>query len=284
VGQFLSGEIVLQTARMLREGLGDESGILVVEGATDKKLFRRLCNDPQQILVTDGKSILLDAHASMQSGDSGKIVFLVDCDGDVPTGILKGEPDLIVTRYSDLEADLVALGGLVPIVGELLPASRMPPDDKLAAVADEVKGYAVRLAIPIGRVRRAARLLGISLKDLKSWEIDFMALRSESGSADLGRAIHAVTRCVSLTSSQEQRLRKTATGVAGGYEICNGHDLVSAIETVLRIDYGVHRRKVQSLDSMLRMAMYPGTCSEWDVVRRLRRWQEIHGRSLLLET
>jgi len=100
MSQFLSGEIVLQTARMLRQGMDDRRGILVVEGATDQKLFRRLCHDPQQILVTDGKPILLDAYTSMQRQDRGKIVFVVDCDGDVPQGTLRGAPDLVVTRYN----------------------------------------------------------------------------------------------------------------------------------------------------------------------------------------
>jgi hypothetical protein len=261
---------------MLREGLGDSFAILVVEGETDKNLFRRLCCDPQQILVTDGKKLLLEAHAKLNRGDRGKIVFVADCDGETALGTLRGAPDLVITSSNDLETDLVGNDMLAAILPELLTSK-----GNLVAVAKEVTARAVRVAIPIGRIRRAARFHGISLKSLNSWDIKFMDLLDEKGSVDFDRAIGEVTKRASLTSRQERLIRETVGEVASNYDVCNGHDLIAAIEAVLHRHYGVTRRKLGSLDSMLRMAAHPATCSEWDVLRRLRRWQEAHGRTLL---
>ena len=96
-------------------------------------------------------------------------------------------------------------------------------------------------------------------------------------------ALRQVTRAAGLTAHQARRIAEQR-GIARGVHICNGHDLVEAVQVVLVRDHRVSGGKaaVRSVDSMLRMTMLdPARREAWSVVTRLRRWESKHGRELL---
>ena len=55
MSRYLSPEIFLQTARMLSGSLGSDLAVLVVEGDSDSRVFRRLCRSQSQVLPTNGE-------------------------------------------------------------------------------------------------------------------------------------------------------------------------------------------------------------------------------------
>jgi len=268
---------------LLREGLGENHAVLIVEGASDRNFYRRIVLTPAQIVVSEGKSLLLDAYRAMKRSDRGKVLFVTDCDGDVPAGRMQPAPDLIVSQFNDVEADLIHSGILTAILPELITGADDLDEGPLAILAEEIRSQAAALAMPIGRIRRAARVEGISLDQLndKRWKIDFIKLRDERGSVEFEEALRQVVELGALRPAQEQRIRRTATSVAGGYQACNGHDLVFALAAVLRNDRRVPKRKVETLAELLRVATHPAACAGLTVVRRMARWQEQTGRLLI---
>lgn len=262
---------------MRSEGLPAELGILVVEGESDRRLFRGLCQEPKQIVVSTNKQLSLEAHERMSSKDRGRIVFLVDCDHDVSRGRLRGGADLIITKHSDLEADLIDLGVLESVVAEVVKGV---DEDNVGHVAAQVKARAVAFATPIGRIRQAARNHQINMKAMQSYEIDFGSFEGESGIA-IQRVLVEVSRRAALTAHQGKRVAAEVESIQGGFVVCNGHDLVAAVEHVLRTEHGVSRAQVRSVDSMMRMGLRPRLAEPWIVVKRLRRWEAAHERRIL---
>jgi hypothetical protein len=273
---------------MLREGLGTDVAVLVVEGVSDKAIFRSLCTMPQQILVADGKDKLLKAYRATKSEDCSNIVFVVDCDGDVARGTppLRGSANLVITRYNDVEADLLALGVLSSAIAQVLGPAKVETDDEVRRATEDIHARATALAIPLGRVRRAARLAQISLDHLNRdrYKIDFLGVESDEPSRAIEWALTTAQRVGQLHQNQARTIRQRVVEVPSGYDVCNGHDLVFAVRSVLIEDHRVAKRKLESLDEMLRMGVDRARCSKWGVTRRLEHWQAANGRTLLRES
>ena len=64
------------------------------------------------------KSLAVSAHRDMDERDRRRIIVVVDCDGDA--GQLCGSPNLVITTYNDLEADLVMADRLGTVITQLL--------------------------------------------------------------------------------------------------------------------------------------------------------------------
>jgi hypothetical protein len=283
VSQFRSGEEVLQTARLQVDALGGSHAGVIVEGADDRKLFSPLCFVSSQIVIAGGKSLVLEAYASMRADDVGRFAFVVDCDGDVATGGLSGHQDLIITEHADVESDLVALGALEAVVGQLVPAVAAG-DREAAEVAELVHGGATELAAPVGCVRRAARRRSISLASLRQQDMDYLAIGSAPLADRYDTALQQVVRCAGLTAYQARQIRERIVPAPATIETCNGHDLVEAVRAVLIRDHRIAGGKaaVRSVDALLRMSMLePARRESWTVIARLRRWEAAHGGDLL---
>ena len=132
---------MLQTARLQVDALGEPRAALIVEGAGDRKLFAPLCFSSSQVVIAGGKSLVLGAHAAMREDDIGRFAFLVDCDGDVGPGGLRGGLDLVITEHSDVEGDLLAMGALDLVVEQLVPA--VTAGEKAAAQTSQLLSTAM---------------------------------------------------------------------------------------------------------------------------------------------
>jgi hypothetical protein len=57
--------------------------------------------------------------------------------------------------------------------------------------------------------------------------------------------------------------------------------LVEALQCVLHQEYSVELKRLESLPEMLRVAVTPEMAEDWDVMTRIRKWEESHGRRVL---
>lgn len=247
----------------------------MVEGDSDRRVLRGLCVTPKQIVVSTNKVLSLDAYAQMNSRDRQRMVFVVDCDDDIPPQV-RGA-NLIITKHLDLEADLLDLGVLEGVVAEVVKDAT---EDTIPEIAKELLRLAVRLAAPVGRMRKAARGLGIAMKAIEPWRIDFESFDCEDG-IDQDQAFNEVSRRAALTRHQEKQMLGELSSVPGGFAVCNGHDLIAAVEHVLRTKYRVPKAVARGIDSMVHLAFRPSHANCWVVVERLRRWEAKTGRRLL---
>ena len=114
--------------------------------------------------------------------------------------------------------------------------------------------------------------------------MDYFAIGTCNAADRREAALQQVTRSAQLTAHQSRRIRHELGSIPADHQVCNGHDVVEAIRTVLIRDHRIAGGKaaVRSVDALLRMAMLdPARREAWSVVARIRRWEERHGRELL---
>jgi hypothetical protein len=175
------------------------------------------------------------------------------------------------------------MGALELVVEQLVP-SVASGEKSAGEVAEAVYADALGIAKPVGRVRRAARDRSISLASLRQQDMDYFAIGASSGADVQEEALKQVVRAAGLTHYQAQKVAEDLPRAASGVNVCNGHDLIEAVQTVLIRDHRIAGGKaaVRSVDALLRMTMLdPSRREAWSVVARLRRWEGEHGRDLL---
>jgi hypothetical protein len=275
-----TAESLLQDARLQVEALGEGHGVMIVEGDADRRFFAPRWVSVSNVVVASNKTLVMDAHGGMLEQDRGRILCLVDCDDDVARGTLRGAPDLIITTNADMEADLVAQGAIRAVVAQVVQGA-LSSEERLDEIAHEVIDRSGACTIPLGRLRRAARVAGIAL-EFRPWEFDYEGVRAR-GATEIDEAAVRVElqRRAGLTASQMARIERNLAAMRTDYSICNGKDVIAACASVLRTDYGVPRRRLDNLDDMVRLGIGQAEFEAWDVARRVRRWEDAHGTRVL---
>jgi hypothetical protein len=275
-----TAQSLLQDARLQVEALGEGHGVMIVEGDSDKRLFAPRWAPASNVVVATNKTLVTGAHEAMLDRDRGRIVCLVDCDDDVARGTLRGAPDLIITIHADMEADLVAQGAIRAVVGQVVPDA-LSSDQRLEELTTTVLDRSRACVIPLGRLRRAARLAGIAL-EFQSWEFDYDRVRTRGTDVVDEVAIRAeLQRRASLTTAQMGRIERNVATIRTDYSVCNGKDVIAACAAVLRADFQVPRRRLDNLDDMVRLGLGQTDFEAWGVVQRVRRWEASYGARLL---
>jgi hypothetical protein len=275
-----TAESLLQDARLQVEALGEGHGVMIVEGDADKRLLAPRWTSVSNVVVATNKTLVMGAHAGMLEKDRGRLVCLVDCDDDVARGTLRGAPDLIITTHADMEADLVAQGAIRNVVAQVVPGA-LNSEQRLDDITNAVIDRSRACVIPLGRLRRAARVTGIAL-EFQPWDFDYESVRTR-GTAEVDEALlrAELQRRAGLTAQQMARIERNVPAIRSDYAVCNGKDIIAACASVLKTDYRVPRRRLDNLDDLVRLGLGQAEFDDWDVVRRVRRWEVEHGIRVL---
>lgn len=276
---YRSGDDVLADARLRLSALGQNRGIVVLEGSDDRRLLGPHLASLNQIVVAGGKPKLLNAYRRRSDSDTGRIVFITDCDYDVSAGhLVAGVPDLILTSHADLEADLVTQGLVRRVVAELVPNS-LESDDSLSRITDHVVGEAFALARRVGRLRELNQTesLGLNFQDLN---LSRFRTKGESP-IDEPRLIEVLVQRSAGASITVPELNERAGEIPIEQASCRGHDLVDAIGCVLRQEYRIPLGRLASIPSILRSGFDREAFEQSGIGIRLSSWEATHGRSIL---
>src|SRR5258708_3018119 len=277
MSSYPRGRHVLSDAKLRLDRIPVEQGVLVVEGPDDKRVLGEHVLDRRQIVVAGGRRLLLNAHELAHGESENRLLFLTDCDYEIAAGTLHGAVDLVITQHADLEADLLFAGAMGRIVGEVL--ANIEGNEELRILSDEVLSRAIAMAEPIGRMRKVARLREI--------EIDVVDLRYQRARAphtlavDVRRLAQMVVQRSPRCDLSADELHELATSVDGGELVCNGHDLVAAIQSVLHEDYGVDVARLGGALTLLHMAADRTLLARCEILGRIERWEKHSGRKLL---
>jgi hypothetical protein len=276
---YLSGAEVLADARLRLSGLPPDQGLLILEGRDDVRLFLSRSVGSQSLLACGKKRTLLHAHELLRPGENARIVFVTDCDYDVAVGRLTPQQNLIVTQLVDVEADLIDLGTLQAVVVELVPRA-ITSADQLNEITAAVVTRAGAVAETIGRFRLvcAEQNLGLAFDHIKLRRYR----RVGSSQVDVAKLAHSVVATNEDCPLTRDELMGEARRVPGGAKLRHGKDWLRATAVVLHQDFGVPIARLAELESMLRLALSDVGFAGWEVVKRVRRWEETTGRRVLL--
>ena len=275
---YPSADALLADARLRLDHFDEDLGVLVVEGPDDKRLFSRFSDRREQVIAAGGRRLLLSGYQRMTDMGVSDVAFVTDCDYEVRLGELRaGQPGLIITTYADVEADLFEGNGLRDLLGELVPHAN-DSDEQLNRLEADVTQKAVALAEPLGRMRFVGRQAGFKIRT----DVRFGRHRTPgSGEVDVAKLIRTVTQTSPDCPLSPAELAARISAVDGGYELCNGHDLVAAVAQVLRDDYSVRDQDPDSIARLLRHGVAIDVMTNWSVALRLRAWARDVGLTIL---
>lgn len=281
MAEYVNAQALLADVRLRLDGLGQASAALVVEGPDDKRIFYHRLAAVADVVPSGGKRLLRAGLAAMQRGDEGRILFLTDCDYDVLKDSLHGGPNIVITKACDVEADLIELGVLEKVVVEVV-ADAILTKKSAAMVASNVRSRAEEIAAVIGRIRIVAQPLGVDL-DFDNW--DLAKFWDASTSRPLVPKIYQTVLArlkragVSITPAEWKALMDGAPNESW---VCNGKDLVAAVQMVLRKHYKMdHRISKDTIVGMMRLSVDDAQFESWSVVARIHQWEKRSGRVLL---
>lgn len=277
--EYLSAEALLADARLRVDGFRGDLGVLVVEGPDDKRLFYSRVEHPSQILATGGRRLLLSSYEKASKDDFGSIVFFTDCDYAVRRGELSGgRPGLVITVGTTVESDILSLGTLEPVVMEIVPSA--VSSKQLAQTCIEILRLATIVALPIGRMRMAIQPLGV---DVGLDEIDISKFLIKKGSNFNTEKLITVVRHKLRQNGVDVDLEPLFSKTPPDERMCNGKDLLRAIRYILHSKYKVANDITDTiLCKMLRLAVSESAFENWAVIRRIRNWESVTGKRILL--
>lgn len=281
MSDYVNAQAFLSDARLRLDALGVESTVLIVEGNDDKRLFYPRISVNSDILPAGGKRLLRAALESIRDVDKGHMIFFTDCDYDVPAGVLHGGPDIVITTSCDVESDLINLGILDRVAVEVVPQA-IASKESAANVGASVRTHAELLALPMGRIRMAAQPLGL---DLAFDEVDFSKYWDNKTKSALVDKLYSITwehisKKSDITYDEwSTRLEECPNSPI----VCNGKDLAKGAQLFFRYMYKMDNKiTTEMLLMMIRLAVDGGIFESWSVVRRIRSWEAVYGRVLLL--
>ncbi len=249
----------------------------MLEGRDDLIVFSGRVRMLESIVACGNKRILREAFDRTQDKDQGRILFVADCDYDVPAKRLRPSQGIVLTRHTDRESDLARLGVVRAIVLRVVASARSS-DGAANQITANVIGKAVALAEIPGQLRYIA-----ATKDIP-FRFDGLQLRRFREKADgairatgIVEAVRQRSSGIDLTTDQIQEM---VNGTPSGFEVCHGKDLIQAIIAVLHQDYGVAIADLSFAWELFR-SIEDSVFDAWEVVDRIRRWEAQTGVQLL---
>jgi hypothetical protein len=280
-----AAELALLVNRQRKRAGIEELGALIVEGSTDKSLLEPHRTGPSGVIFPAGSRQLVEEllrHLRDRPIKGCSCVFLIDCDGTGKTPGLSGETSLLVTQACDVEADLIRLG-----VAERL-ARRFLPSDQ--AAADAVAATS-RLALPISTVRRAAALASISMKrcgrQLRLRDFESEAITAvEAGPMSAADALDAVASELGWGDDEKEAVAARLVEIPARFDqVCMGKDALDLLHRRLSREGNgdVRGWSCDYFYEEVRRGLQLSDFSDWEVGRRLFRWQSESGQTLVAE-
>lgn len=247
---------------------------LLVEGPTDKRLFRRF-TDPTdcQIVVGYDKSLVFGAVSILDADRFPGALGVVDCDFDMLTGTALRSANLRRGDTHDIETLLLRSSALDSVLCEF------GSPDKLVKFI-EAKGmtlreWLVRTALPLGYIRFFSIREGLNLKfegmtfshflDPVTLEINAEALRTEI----CNRSHRPDLQLDTITSVGWPRDVRHDP-----WQVCCGDDMMEILRFGLRSVLGTNSlTSLQSLDGALRVAYPEEEFRQSELYRATRDWE-----------
>jgi hypothetical protein len=278
VATYLTGKEALADARLRSGELGSDHALVFVEGRDDVRLLAPYSLGLELFIPCGNKRKLLEAYAGIEDGEESRFLFIADCDYDVPAGALAPQQSLLLTNGVDVEADLFGLGVLEALVLELVPPAVSSPA-ALDVITQSVRERVLALAEAIGRFRQLSAVsgLGIAFGDLKYHKYRLPG----TAQVDEDKLARVLLQSSGIQTLDAHGLLEQAREIPCGITMCHGADILGSLAAVLHKDFNVPIAVLRQLPSLLRASTTAEQLERWEVVRRIRRWEQRHGRCLL---
>lgn len=271
-GDAIAAEVVLLRAAA-------ERAILIVEGWSDDRLFRKfLDSDNCELVIAHGKENALRAIELLERNGFEGVLALVDLDYDGLRGEVRNSDHIVYTEEHDVECMLVKSRALDSVLMEFGSRKKL---ESLRLSGVDVREILLNAVRPIGVARYISLSEGIDLtfKGINYKIIDKkkLVVSEESLVKELynnsGR--HRSKECELVKRIMSQEFEGLDPWV-----VCCGHDVVAALVKALQHVLGSHNSgsfDVEALEAHLRLAYDSRDFAKSKIFQYIRAWE---GRNL----
>ncbi len=264
--------------RMTR--LYHDSAILLLEGADDGRFWRGRIVEDCDLLITGGRSALLEAITIVDDRPITGVLAAADPDYDRLQGTLPKSPNLFFTDAHDLETTLAKLGALRRVIVALGEVEKIRAFEArkgssvglaLAKITAEFGTYRwlnIRSIAPVSMGwLRPDRYL-----DRKTLAVARSRLNTDAVRAGLAADVGALTGALADLPA------------ADPWQVAQGHDLIAVVTAALRRCLGSlpASRGPKDVALALRLAVDARELAQTDMFQGMLAWQAGHKQYAVL--
>lgn len=254
--------------------------VLLLEGDSDEKFFRRFVKDPEMLIIPAwGKKNVLDAVEILESYVSERgFLGIVDADFGHVDGSLPASRNVVVTDDHDVEMMIIRTEAFYAVLREL--GSKIKIRNFATGIKHEIRYVLIQKALIVGHLRHLSltddlclRFEGLHFKRF----VDRVSLEM-----DVGRMVEnilALTRKPQLRAEdiRDRLLEIVEDANDDPYQICCGHDFVAILGIALRKALGSKSGKATTtevLSAALRLAYNSEDFRLTRLYANAKRWSE----------
>ncbi len=272
-----AGEVV---SEVLMTRLAHRGSFLLLEGPDDSRFWEpRVLEQRCEIVIGGCKRSVVSAVQTLDSQAVPGIVGLVDDDCDRLRSVSPPSPNLVYTDARDMEGLLLRSAAFSNVMAEY--------GDRAKIAAFEARGTNVRqallqLALPLGRLRWLAMVLGADCNFRRLRHLDFVdKLTWRLDEESLLREIAKQGKLPAQPQLQAELARLTCDDP---WQVCHGHDLVAILGIGLGHVLGHHDPGPAKIGAVLRAGMHPNELTTLPLYQDLRAWESRNPPYLVLKS
>lgn len=227
--------------------------VLLLEGDSDEKLFRKFAADPDMLIIpTWGKQNAIDAVEILESCEQEGIVAIVDADFAHLNGSLPTSQNVLITDDHDIEMMIIRTDSFCAVLREL--GSLVKIRKFAEGLKREVREILLQKSLIVGHFRLLSFLDGLNLKfDGLHFERFVSRDSLELDSEALVTNILALTKNPQLEAGPiHLRVQKVIEEHTNDdpYQVCCGHDFVAIFGIGLRKLLGSKSKETASPEAV----------------------------------
>ena len=252
--------------RMFRGG-----AVLVVEGVTDLSFWSVRCHPTCELVDGEGKANVIGGVQKLDTAEFDGVLGVVDDDYDSLVAVELGTNNIVRTDARDLEAVLCRSSAIEKALAEFGSSSKIQVFEATQGI--DVQSGLLERALPFGRLRLAAALYGLDLRqdairvqrfvDASTWETDEDAL------------VRAVARPEVVGHEELVKRSIAELPTVDPWLVVRGHDLIEILRIGLQRVLGDIRPHIgaKEIARVLRAGFSAEDLRTTEMWGRMRTWE-----------
>jgi hypothetical protein len=241
---------------------------LVVEGVTDSKFWRTRKNDLCDLVIAQGRRMVLNSLSILNSRAIQGVLGIVDDDFDALLGNNPLIENVISTDPRDLEGVLLRARALEKVLAEYADANRLATF--LAVEGGCIREAILRRTILFGRIRwinevgtqaNLESLKPLRFCDVATWSYDEAAIMQEAVKLHVAQTVEELSQQIGELPPADPWL------------VCRGHDLIDVLLGGLLGVLGGADARRPAIESMLRSGLEGTELQSTQLYKDIRNWE-----------
>ena len=276
--QYATPHTVAAEVRMMRTQ--HKGALLIVEGPTDKTVFRSLVDEIGcRIVIAHGKENAQSALQILERESFPGVLAIIDADYSRVAGTHQHSPNLLSTDLHDLECMMIASPAFQKLLSEYANPDRLEQLEGKSGCGLNV--LLAKNAMPLGYLR------WLSLRNDLAFDFEGLSfgkfLDRKDLRIDMGKLLTEVKNHSQKRNPADSELRASMESLSDPsddpWQVSCGHDMVEILSFALRRTIAARKDlevKPEVLEKDLRLAYERAFFKDTGLHKLIHKWESTH--------